>query len=461
MKNKKWKKIISAAMAMVMTLSCGAGFSLPVKAAETEAVYAQFGTPKIDGVVDDVWSEASSYTLERPNALSNTSAEAKVLWDDNALYVLVRVLDDNLNASAANAYEQDSVEVFLDELYDKATSYQSDDVHYRVNYQNKRTTDNGELGRFYSATSEFAEVAGAEEDENVEVVAVSEAVKPEALKSKAAEGNLMKELFLEEATAEPEATQEPAATEEPTQAPAATEEPTQAPEATEAPTQEPEATEEPTADPAATEEPTADPEATEEPTEDPEATEEPTEEPAVVEKGYYVEACIRFENITPANGMELGFDAQVNACQSGSRSGTISIFDASGNAWSDPSLFGKLVLQGKGEGDVSGPFPYGLTTYLEEVKSMDLTIYTESTAVALTEKIEAAEALLERDDYTQEEIDEVKALIAAAKPAFENDEEIYAIIQEETAAYFNGQKSAKEVADIIQSRVSIFISENS
>lgn len=62
---------------------------------------------------------------------------------------------------------------------------------------------------------------------------------------------------------------------------------------------------------------------------------------------------------------------------------------------------------------------------------------------------------------TQEEIDEVKALIAAAKPAFENDEEIYGIIQEETAAFFKGQKSAKEVADIIQSRVSIFISENS
>lgn len=62
---------------------------------------------------------------------------------------------------------------------------------------------------------------------------------------------------------------------------------------------------------------------------------------------------------------------------------------------------------------------------------------------------------------TQEEIDAVKALIAAAKPAFENDEEIYGIIQEETAAYFNGQKSAKEVADIIQSRVSIFLSENS
>jgi len=48
-----------------------------------------------------------------------------------------------------------------------------------------------------------------------------------------------------------------------------------------------------------------------------------------------------------------------------------------------------------------------------------------------------------------------------AKPAFENDEEIYGIISEETGAFFHGQKSAKEVADIIQNRVSIYLSENS
>ena len=62
---------------------------------------------------------------------------------------------------------------------------------------------------------------------------------------------------------------------------------------------------------------------------------------------------------------------------------------------------------------------------------------------------------------TQEEAEAVKALIAVAKPAFENDEEIYGIISEETGAFFHGQKSAKEVADIIQNRVSIYLSENS
>ena len=35
------------------------------------------------------------------------------------------------------------------------------------------------------------------------------------------------------------------------------------------------------------------------------------------------------------------------------------------------------------------------------------------------------------------------------------------IINEEASAFFSGQKSAKEVADIIQSRLSIYVNENS
>lgn len=62
---------------------------------------------------------------------------------------------------------------------------------------------------------------------------------------------------------------------------------------------------------------------------------------------------------------------------------------------------------------------------------------------------------------TQEEVDAIKELINAAKPYNENDEEIFAIINEEVQAYFKGQKSASDVSKIIQSRVSILVSENS
>jgi endo-1,4-beta-xylanase len=53
------------------------------------------------------------------------------------------------------------VEIFLDEENDKASSYQGDDVHYRVNYDNLITTDSGDSNRFYTATSPLIDDNGA------------------------------------------------------------------------------------------------------------------------------------------------------------------------------------------------------------------------------------------------------------------------------------------------------------
>ncbi len=68
--------------------------------------------------------------------------------------------DPVLNKSSANAYEQDSVEIFMDENNDKATSYQENDVHYRVNYDNYKTTDAGDPDRFYTAAGPLTDNAG-------------------------------------------------------------------------------------------------------------------------------------------------------------------------------------------------------------------------------------------------------------------------------------------------------------
>ena len=61
---------------------------------------------------------------------------------------------------------------------------------------------------------------------------------------------------------------------------------------------------------------------------------------------------------------------------------------------------------------------------------------------------------------TQEQVDEVKDLIAnitAVDGAISNA--MLNIINEEAAAFFNGQKSAKDVASIIQSRMQVYLSE--
>ncbi|MDO5133558.1 MAG: extracellular solute-binding protein [Eubacteriales bacterium] len=60
---------------------------------------------------------------------------------------------------------------------------------------------------------------------------------------------------------------------------------------------------------------------------------------------------------------------------------------------------------------------------------------------------------------TQKDIDEVMHLLETADTPVTMDTNISNIINEETGAFFNGQKSAKETAEIIQSRVKVYISE--
>jgi|BioPla2DNA2_1021312.scaffolds.fasta_scaffold00139_36 enterochelin esterase-like enzyme len=51
---------------------------------------------------------------------------------------------------------QDSVEIFLDENNDKTQEYGVDDLHFRVNYMNSRSIDNGDPERFYTSAREVS-----------------------------------------------------------------------------------------------------------------------------------------------------------------------------------------------------------------------------------------------------------------------------------------------------------------
>ena len=61
---------------------------------------------------------------------------------------------------------------------------------------------------------------------------------------------------------------------------------------------------------------------------------------------------------------------------------------------------------------------------------------------------------------TEEEMVRLRELVAVASPATSADEVIIQMIDEEAQAYFEGQKSAEEVAGIIQSRVQLYVNEN-
>ena len=256
-------------------------------------VTAAFGSPYVDGNVDPVWSKAAVIVPKVYGRDVDVTAKYRLMWDDNALYVLAEIKDSILDKSSGNSYEQDSLELFMDELYDRASSYQADDVHYRVNFDNMRTYDAGDRTRFYSKTVK-------------------------------------------------------------------------------------------------------------------------------TEDGYMVEACITWGgSVTPANGLELGFDVQINAAANGVRDTTITIFDTTGNAYQNPSLFGKLVLEGKGEEAVSGTNPYRLLTYIESVKAMYMEVYANKEVV--TEPLAHAEETADDPASTQEQIDAALTALMEAVDSLYDD----------------------------------------
>lgn len=64
------------------------------------------------------------------------------------------------------------------------------------------------------------------------------------------------------------------------------------------------------------------------------------------------------------------------------------------------------------------------------------------------------------DPFTQAEADAIYDFVTSVDEAYYYDENLTNIINEDAEAFFAGQKTAKEVADIIQSRAQIYVNEN-
>lgn len=183
---------------------------------------AAYGTPTIDGTIDALWNQAPAMPINRYQmAWQGATGVAKALWDEHNLYVLIQVSDAQLDKSSTNVWEQDSVEIFVDQNNAKTTFYQDDDGQYRINFDNETSFSPLKIAEgFVSAT----QVSGT---------------------------------------------------------------------------------------------------------------------------NYTVEAKIPLKAITPANGVNIGFDSQINDAKSGARQSVAAWNDTTGNGYQDPSIFGVLTLTGK------------------------------------------------------------------------------------------------------------------
>ncbi|MBD2867052.1 endo-1,4-beta-xylanase [Paenibacillus arenilitoris] len=119
-------------------------FGVLTLAEGAQAAAAVRGTPVIDGEKDAIWQTANEVATER-RVIGDSGAAAivRTLWDEERLYVWAEVTDPLLSKQSANAHEQDSIELFVDQNNAASAVYQADDGQYRINYDNEPSTNPG------------------------------------------------------------------------------------------------------------------------------------------------------------------------------------------------------------------------------------------------------------------------------------------------------------------------------
>lgn len=112
------------------------------------------GTPQVDAQEEGAWKDAAPIvTSTWIQGTSGATATLRLLWDATHLYVLAHVRDPLLSKASSNPWEQDSLELFVDQNNAKSLSYQNDDGQYRVNYANERSFGGAaSTERFVTAT---------------------------------------------------------------------------------------------------------------------------------------------------------------------------------------------------------------------------------------------------------------------------------------------------------------------
>ncbi len=100
------KKIVSILLTAVLALSAlvvcagAATATPPVPVAE-----AAYGTPVIDGAIDDVWSKTTAYAFDKYDYVkkitdNESAGQFRVLWDETYLYLLFEIKDNTMITEA-------------------------------------------------------------------------------------------------------------------------------------------------------------------------------------------------------------------------------------------------------------------------------------------------------------------------------------------------------------------------
>ncbi|HHE54474.1 MAG TPA: T9SS type A sorting domain-containing protein [Caldithrix abyssi] len=95
----------------------------------------------IDGLEDAVWDQYAWQSAEKilMGSIDNEqdlSVKFKLAWDENAIYLLTRIIDDaKVRDSGDNLFLDDDLEVYFDMDNSKSSYYDLGDFHYRFTFQ--------------------------------------------------------------------------------------------------------------------------------------------------------------------------------------------------------------------------------------------------------------------------------------------------------------------------------------
>ncbi|MCI8524643.1 MAG: hypothetical protein HFF17_01715 [Oscillospiraceae bacterium] len=141
------RRTLSLLMAAVLLLTSlgvsalaagGEGEPAP-PAADATIIY---GRPALGGqTLDAGWAKCSELLINQHATKEDnaTNGKAKLMWDEENLFLLVTVEDADLDKSSAQNHEQDSVEVFVDQTNAKSNSLSGNLHHYRARFDSYKS----------------------------------------------------------------------------------------------------------------------------------------------------------------------------------------------------------------------------------------------------------------------------------------------------------------------------------
>ncbi|WP_440111507.1 endo-1,4-beta-xylanase [Paenibacillus sp. QZ-Y1] len=115
------------------------------------------GTVTIDGKKDVPWNKAAPFKVNLLDQTKGATAEARAMWSGEDLYLLVDVTDPNIITDSIDPWDQDSIEIFLDENHQRTPYFQYDDAQFRISADNVTTfAGSASPGRLKSAVKKTA-----------------------------------------------------------------------------------------------------------------------------------------------------------------------------------------------------------------------------------------------------------------------------------------------------------------